>query len=123
MGRTLPMMYERRSQPLASQGVFLRRQLRHLAGAAVFIGLSLAGGTWGYAALGGLDLVDAFMNAAMILAGMGPVDPLRTDAAKLFAAGYALYSGVALLTTVAVLLAPLVHRMLHALHLDEDDHD
>ena len=121
MGLTLPGMFEHRSQPLASRGRFLRRQLRYLAGATLFVGLSLAAGTWGYAVLGGLGLVDALLNAAMILSGMGPVDPMRTDAAKPFAAGYALYSGVALLTTVAVLLAPVVHRMLHALHLDEED--
>ncbi|MBK9276420.1 MAG: hypothetical protein IPM49_18025 [Flavobacteriales bacterium] len=116
-------MFEHRSEPLASRGRFLRRQLRYVAWAAVFVGLSLAVGTWGYAGLGGLGPVDALLNAAMILSGMGPVDPMRTNAAKLFAAVYAVYSGVALLTTVAVLLAPVVHRMLHALHLGDEDRE
>lgn len=123
MGRTLALMFEHRSEPLASRGRFLRRQLRYVAWAAVFVGLSLAVGTWGYAGLGGLGPVDALLNAAMILSGMGPVDPMRTNAAKLFAAVYAVYSGVALLTTVAVLLAPVVHRMLHALHLGDEDRE
>ena len=63
------------------------------------------------------------LNASMILAGMGPIGQLPNDGAKLFASFYALYSGIALLTTVAVILAPLVHRMLHALHLEDAGKD
>lgn len=123
MGRTLSVMFEHRTQPMVSRGRFMRRQLRYMAGAIAFVGFSLALGTWGYVVFGDLGVVDALLNAAMILSGMGPVDAMRSTAAKLFAAGYAMYSGVALLTTVAVLLAPVVHRMLHALHLDEDARD
>jgi hypothetical protein len=68
-----------------------------------------------------LPWLDAVLNAAMILAGMGPVDRMQTNAGKLFATGYALASGVLFVTTVAVLFAPLVHRFLHHLHLELDD--
>ena len=63
--------------------------------------------------------LDAFANAAMILSGMGPLDPLKTAGGKLFAGFYALFSGVAFLTTVGILLAPVVHRALHKFHLEE----
>lgn len=72
---------------------------------------------------GRLSLKDAFLNAGMILGGMGPVDVLKDDSAKWFASFYALFGGIALLTTMAVLLAPVVPRMLHALHLDDDTKD
>ena len=79
---------------------------------------SLAFGAIGYHALADLPWLDATLNAAMILTGMGPVDPLRTPAAKLFGIFYALFSGVAFLTMVAVLFAPVAHRFLHRFHLD-----
>ncbi len=106
---------------MISQLGYIRRQLKFLAGALVFIVFSLAVGTAGYMHYSGERFVDAFLDASMILSGMGPVGALPCDAAKIFAACYALYSGIALLTTVAVILAPLVHRFLHAMHLDEKD--
>ena len=86
---------------------------------------SLVLGSVGYHRLGGLPWIDSLLNASMILAGMGPVDPLRTTAAKLFASFYALYSGIAFLTMVAILMAPLLHRFLHKLHLEvaEEERD
>ena len=75
-------------------------------------------GTVGYHAFAGLGWLDAALNAAMILTGMGPMSPLTTPAAKAFGIAYALYSGVAFLTIVAVAFAPLAHRFLHRLHLD-----
>lgn len=114
-------MFEHRAEPLLKRSRFIRRQLRFALAAAAVVGLSLAIGVWGYMAFAGLGFTDAFLNASMILGGMGPVDPLDTPDAKWFASFYALFSGIALLTTVAVLLAPLLHRMLHALHLDEAD--
>ncbi len=113
-------MFEHRSEPLADRARFWRRQLRYGGLAVGFVGFSLFLGAWGYAALGGLDTTDALLNAAMILAGMGPVDPMPTEAAKVFSACYALYSGVAMPSAVAMLLAPPLHRMMHALHLEED---
>ena len=78
-------------------------------------------GMVGYHYVAHLNGMDAFYNAAMILTGMGPVAPMETNAAKLFSGGYALFSGVIFLTTVAVLFAPLIHRFLHRMHLDEDE--
>ena len=90
-----------------------------LAGAliAFSLGLGMAGYHW----IAGLGWVDALLNAAMILTGMGPVDPMRTTAAKLFASAYAIFSGVAFLTSVGVLLAPLAHRFLHHFHLEVEE--
>ena len=115
------MKLEHHKEPLAGPKTYLVRQLKFFLAAQVFVAFSLAIGTWGYMGLAHLRLVDAFMNASMILGGMGPVDPLPNDGAKWFASFYALYSGIALLTTVAVILTPLVHRFLHRLHLDEKD--
>ncbi len=79
---------------------------------------SLALGMIGYHLVAGLSWIDALVNASMILTGMGPVDQMTSVGAKLFASFYALFSGVAFLTIVAVLLAPAVHRFLHRFHLD-----
>ena len=72
----------------------------------------------GYHCFGNLPWVDSFLNASMILTGMGPVDRMETDAGKLFSSFYALFSGVAFLTFVAVLFSPLYHRFMHKFHLD-----
>jgi hypothetical protein len=103
---------------LLSRAEFFQRLLVSTFFGAAFIGLSLAGGAWGYHVFAGLRWVDAWLNAAMILTGMGPVSSLETDAAKIFATVYALYSGVAFLTSVAVIFSPFVHRFLHKFHLD-----
>lgn len=113
------MRFEHHRQPLLKPRAFLLRQMKFLLAALVVVGATLLVGTWGYVHYAGFTGVDAFLNASMILAGMGPVGTLPNDAAKYFASGYALFSGIALLTTVAVMLAPLVHRILHALHLED----
>ena len=107
-----------RHRPLPSRAVFIGRLLRNGAFGFGFIGLSLGLGMWGYHCFAGLGWIDALLDSAMILTGMGPVSPLTTDAAKIFASCYALYSGVAFLTFVAVLFAPVVQRFLHKFHLD-----
>lgn len=114
-------LFEHRTEPLLGKVGYLRRQMKFLVGAFVFIGCALAIGTLGYMHFAGERSVDAFLDASMILSGMGPVGVLPNDAAKVFASCYALFSGIALLTTVAVILAPLVHRFLHIMHLDEKD--
>lgn len=83
----------------------------------VLIGFSLGIGVLGYHYFSDLPWLDALLNASMILTGMGPVDPMKTDGAKWFASLYAIYSGVAFLSTVAVFLTPIVHRFLHKHHL------
>lgn len=102
---------------------FLRRQVRFLLVAVALVSVALAIGVAGYMGFAGLGFTDAFLNASMILGGMGPVDPLNSDAAKWFASFYALFSGIIMLGTVAVMLTPLLHRILHAFHLDEDERE
>ncbi len=95
--------------------------LRSMALAAVVIGASLLIGVLGYRYLNGETWLDALVDAAMILGGMGPVADLTTPSAKLFASFYALFSGIVLLATAGILMAPWVHRLLHRLHADEGD--
>ncbi|HEY8134858.1 MAG TPA: hypothetical protein VIF08_02375 [Candidatus Limnocylindrales bacterium] len=116
-------MYERYDQPMLSRRAFVARVLRHAGLAGLLLLGSLAVGVAGYMFLAHLSFVDAFLNAAMILGGMGPVDVLITDGAKLFAGVYALYCGLFFLVTAGVILAPFLHRVLHSLHLDDDDDD
>jgi hypothetical protein len=111
-------MFEHRTAPLPPFRVFLRRLLRRAALVAVLVGASLGGGVLGYHWLAGLPWIDALLNASMILSGMGPVDELHSDAAKLFASAYALFSGVVFITSVGVVGAPIFHRFLHKFHLD-----
>lgn len=87
----------------------------------VVVGVSLALGMAGYHYFEGLGALDSFINAAMILSGMGPLWSPQTDAGKLFAGSYALYSGLAVLAVAGLLLAPMIHRLLHRFHLDEGD--
>lgn len=112
--------FEHRSQPLLPGHLFMRRLLGHAGIAAALLSGSLAIGVLGYRYCAGLSWIDALLNAAMILGGMGQVNALDTNAGKLFAAFYSLYAGVAFLATFAVLFAPLAHRLLHRLHLEEE---
>ena len=97
------------------------RFLRALALSAVLIGFSLGLGILGYHFIAGFNWVDSLLNAAMILTGMGPVGTLNSDAAKLFASAYALFSGVVFITATGILLSPMVHRVLHRFHVEERD--
>jgi hypothetical protein len=116
--------FEHLGEPVASRTRFFRRLGANVALALIFITVSLAAGMAGYHWLGGLGWVDAFLNAAMILSGMGPVDNLTNDAAKLFAGFYAIYSGLLVVATSALIFAPVLHRVLHRLHVkDEQDAD
>lgn len=111
-------MYERRQQPLAPPGVFARRlALSVLLGVAIIVA-SLAVGMAGYAGFEGLGWVDAFLNASMLLAGMGPIHSPVTTAGKLFAGFYAIYCGFAVLGMAALIFAPVVHRFLHRFHVE-----
>ena len=105
--------------PLLPRRKFYVRVARHVLLAAIILGGSLIAGMVGYRTLAGLTWIDAFLNASMILGGMGPVADLHSDAAKLFAGIYAIYSGVILLAAVGVIVAPVAHRLLHRLHLDK----
>ena len=114
-------MFEHRQQPLLSRREFLVRQLVYLIIAMVIMAGSLFMGMLGYHFLEKLAWIDALVNAAMILGGMGPVNELHSNAGKLFASFYALYSGVIFLIAVGVILAPIYHRFLHRFHMEADD--
>ncbi len=112
------MKFEHHRKPLLSRREFLNRQARYAGFSLLILAVSLGLGTTGYHLFGGLAWTDAFLNASMILTGMGPVDRLESGAGKLFASFYALYSGIAFLTFAGVLFAPAYHRFLHKLHLN-----
>lgn len=110
--------FERRQESLLPRPLFLRRMARWgLAASVVLLG-SLALGVCGYHFIEGQPWIDALLNASMILGGMGPVDPLRTRAGKLFASFYALYSGLAIISIAGLMIAPAAHRILHKFHLE-----
>ncbi|MFZ9847706.1 MAG: hypothetical protein ACO3EE_06085 [Flavobacteriales bacterium] len=110
--------FEHKSKSIISVKSFVQRQFVFLLYAFAIISFSLLIGMLGYHYLGKLSWIDSLLNASMILTGMGPVNILTTDSAKLFASFYSLYSGVVFLTTIAMLLAPAVHRIMHILHIE-----
>jgi hypothetical protein len=116
-------MYEHRNQPILPRSAFLKRLAAHAGIAIGIISGSLIIGILGYHFLEGLAWIDALVNAAMILGGMGPVDALHTNAGKLFASFYALYSGIIFLLVVGIIFAPIFHRILHHFHLEAGSDD
>lgn len=109
-------VYEHRTQPPLSRLAFAARLLRHAAVAGGMVSVSLGIGMLGYMHYEQLAWRDAFLNSAMLLGGMGPVDAPKTDGGKVFAGLYALYAGLVFLIVAGVLLAPVVHRVVHRLH-------
>lgn len=114
------LRFEHRKAPLAPHPVFLGRLGANLMVAILVTGASLAMGMAGYRLTEGMNWLDAFLNASMLLGGMGPVDALHTQAGKLFAGVYALFCGLVVVVTAGIILAPALHRMLHALHVDSE---
>jgi hypothetical protein len=112
--------FEHRSQPLLPASAFVSRMIWSLVAGAGIIAVSLAAGMAGYWHFEGLSWIDAFLNAAMILSGMGPLAQPRNYGGKLFAGLYALYSGFVILLAAGIAFAPIVHRFLHRFHLEED---
>jgi hypothetical protein len=113
-------MYEHTSHKLLARPAFLRRAARHVAVAWLVIAVVDGFGTAGYRFFAGIPWIDAFLNASMILGGMGPVDRMETGGAKVFAALYALFSGLLFIAIMGVMIAPWVHRMIHKMHAEED---
>ncbi len=112
-------MYEQRMRPPLTPARFRRRVVLHVSVVLTLIALSLAVGMLGYHFLATPEMpwIDAFLNAAMLLGGMGPVDPsLSNDRVKLFAGCFAMYAGLAFIAAGGLLLAPFVHRLMHKLH-------
>ncbi|HZF14331.1 MAG TPA: hypothetical protein VE046_00155 [Steroidobacteraceae bacterium] len=113
------LKYERLTEPVAPRSVYYARLRRSIATGGVLVLVSLGIGALGYHGFESLPWIDAFLNASMILGGMGPVDSLHTTGGKLFATAYALYSGLVLLLTAGIVIAPAVHRLLHRFHVDQ----
>ncbi len=122
-------MFEQRHEPLLSRAAFFRRMAKYALLASGFIAVSLMIGMAGYHFIEGMSWIDAFVNSAMLMGGMGPVSELHTDAGKLFAGLYALYCGLVVIIAIGIVAAPLLHRILHHFHLEashgqnEDDND
>jgi hypothetical protein len=115
--------FERLGQPLASRRVFIKRMAWSVV---VWLGIMLFGlgiGIAGYMFFEGMSLIDAYLNAAMILSGMGPVGELSTNAGKAFAGSYAIFSGLVIVLATGVVLAPIIHHVLHVFHVMDDGDD
>jgi hypothetical protein len=116
-------MFEHRTKPLLPRKVYFQRLVRHaILGIAVIV-VSLSIGILGYHTLENLPWIDAFLNAAMILSGMGPVATLQTNAGKIFAGCYALFSGISLIAILGIIFAPVIHRFLHKFHLEDEEQE
>jgi len=116
-------IFERRHEELASTSEFAKRMIAFVGIALGLIGIALSIGVLGYHRLAGFGWVDSLLEASMILGGMGPVNPLSTDGAKIFASMYALFSGLIFIAVMGVILSPVVHRLMHKFHIDEEDRD
>ena len=112
------MTHGLRHSPLPPRRIFYRRVLRNTSLAMALITASLFVGMLGYRGFEGMSWLDAFLNASMILSGMGPASPIQTPGGKIFAGCYAIFSGVVFISMAAVLAAPILHRFLHRLHLE-----
>jgi hypothetical protein len=115
-------MNEKKPARLTPWPKFARRVATYFSITALIVAVALLVGVLGYHSIAHLSWIDSFLNASMILTGMGPVDPMKDDAAKLFASGYALFSGVVFLSAVGVVMSPIIHRILHAFHIKDTDH-
>jgi len=113
--------FEHRSEPILPRRLFLVRMLRHFGFGSGVVAASLGLGVLGYRLFEHLSWIDALLNASMILAGMGPVDTVRTTGGKLFASAYSLFSGILFLVVAAIVVAPFIHRLMHRMHLDDTE--
>jgi hypothetical protein len=112
-------MYERRNHALLSRSEFLWRVFWHVMAGLALLVISLAIGMFGYWYYEGLAWRDGFLNSAMLMGGMGPVNAPETNGGKVFAGLYALYAGLVFIVTASIALAPVVHRVFHKFHVDE----
>jgi hypothetical protein len=116
-------MYEKKGEKLLTWPKFAKRMALSLLVTLSIVFIALFAGVLGYHVVAGLSWIDAILNASMILTGMGPVDPMKDTASKMFASAYALFSGVVFLSAVGIVLAPIFHRVVHAFHIDDDVSD
>jgi hypothetical protein len=115
--------FEHRQQKPISFSAYLIRQGQYLLSACLLLGFGLGVGILGYHEFESMSWLDSFLNAAMILGGMGPVNTLQTDSGKIFAGCYALFSGLVFLVAAGLFFSPLVHRLLHKFHFDAEAQD
>jgi hypothetical protein len=113
-------MYEHHTAPLLPKRQFYLRLAGHMLLAIVVVLFSLLAGMVGYRYWAQKTWVDAFLNASMLLGGMGPVGDLPNDRAKIFAGVYALYAGLIFIVSAGLIIAPVAHRILHRLHIDDE---
>jgi hypothetical protein len=114
-------MFERKHQRLAPRRVFIKRMMSWVGIALGMMGVALSIGIAGYHWIAGFNWIDSLLEASMILGGMGPANQITSDAAKVFASLYALFSGLVFIGVIGVVLAPLVHRMMHKFHLASNE--
>jgi hypothetical protein len=112
-------VFEHRHEPLIPFPAFLRRVVKSATFAAFLVAIALGIGVVGYHTIEDLPWIDAILNASMILGGMGPVNELHTTAGKLFASGYALFSGLVFVIVAGIIIAPILHRFFHWFHIEE----
>jgi len=115
--------FERRRQPPLSRHRFADRMLKAVGLWCLLAVVGLAIGMAGYASFEGMSLADSYVNAAMILSGMGPMGELKTTAGKIFAGSYAIFSGLLLVIATGFVLAPIFHRVLHHFHVESQKQD
>ena len=116
-------MFEHREKHLLPRKEYFRRVANHIAFGVSVIFVWLFIGMLGYHSFENLSWIDSFVNAAMILSGMGPVATLNTDAGKIFAGCYAIFSGITLIGILGIIFAPVIHRFLHKFHLEDKELD
>ena len=114
-------MYERRADKLAPRSIFIKRIIASLLIALALIAAALMLGIAGYHFVAGFEWIDSLLEASMILGGMGPLKDLPNDTAKVFASAYALFSGIVFIALMGIMMSPVVHRVMHKFHVDEDD--
>jgi len=114
-------MFERKHQKVAPVHVFIGRLVICIGIAILLILFALVIGIVGYHWIAGFNWVDSLLNASMILGGMGPVNLLTNTGAKVFASLYALFSGLVFIAVMGIVFSPIVHRMLHKFHIDDED--
>jgi len=113
-------VFEHRSEQLLPKGKFVERLARFFTAATSLVIVALGVGVLGYHVFENLSWTDSFLNASMILGGMGPVNEIHTEAGKIFAGLYALFSGLIFLVAVGLIIAPLFHRLLHRFHFEQE---
>jgi hypothetical protein len=114
-------MFEHKSQPIAPRSAFIKRMAVSFGMALALIAVALGLGICGYHWIANLSWIDSLLNASMILGGMGPVDRLETTGAKLFASAYAIFSGLLFISIMGLVLAPIIHRIIHKFQLDNSN--